>query len=217
MNASRSVCGPIGLPIPARRATLRTMRPAPWRSSRRPSAVRKIGPSQRSPTARSIARGERDGDDLAALTGDGQRPVTAFRAHCLDVGADGLRHPQPVQREQRYQGMLGCRTEPRGDQQRADLVAVQAGGVRLVVQPWPTDMYRRGMIQQFLFDGVAVDPAIVHRRRVTVARARPLASRSRAKHSMSARRTPNRRTSCSRHQAVNWRRSSVYASRVRPV
>jgi hypothetical protein len=34
---------------------------------------------------------------------------------------------------------------------------------------------------------------LVHSRRVTVARARPLASRSRAKHSMSARRASNRR------------------------
>ena len=35
------------LAIPARRATRRTVRPAPFRSSRRPSAARKIGPSAR--------------------------------------------------------------------------------------------------------------------------------------------------------------------------
>jgi hypothetical protein len=40
-------------------ATLRTIRPAPCRSSRRPSPVRKMGPSQRSPVARSIARAVR--------------------------------------------------------------------------------------------------------------------------------------------------------------
>src|SRR5216684_2775985 len=57
---------------------------------------------------------------------------------------------------------------------------------------------------------------MVHSRRVTVARARPLASRSRAKPSMSARRTANRFRERTRHQVVNWRRSSVYASRVRP-
>jgi hypothetical protein len=53
--------------------------------------------------ARSIARavrGERDGDDLAALAGDGQGPVPALRAQVLDVGADGLRYPQPVQGQQ---------------------------------------------------------------------------------------------------------------------
>ena len=57
---------------------------------------------------------------------------------------------------------------------------------------------------------------MVHSRRVTVARARPLASRSRAKPSMSARRTANRLRERARHQLVNWRRSSAYASRVRP-
>jgi hypothetical protein len=47
------------LPIPARRAVLRTIRPAPCRSSRRPSAARNTGPPVRSPTARSIARAVR--------------------------------------------------------------------------------------------------------------------------------------------------------------
>src|SRR5215469_12396259 len=50
-----------------------------------------------------------------------------------------------------------------------------------------------------------------------VARARPRASRSRAKHSMSARRTWNRRRWCCWHQPAYWRRSSSYASRVRPL
>jgi hypothetical protein len=59
MNACRSVWGPTGLAIPARRATLRTILPAPCRSSLRPSAARKIGPSYRLPTARSIARAVR--------------------------------------------------------------------------------------------------------------------------------------------------------------
>jgi len=59
MNACRSVCGPTGLAIPARRATRRTIRPAPCRSRRRPSAARKTGPSMRSPMARSIARAVR--------------------------------------------------------------------------------------------------------------------------------------------------------------
>ena len=43
----------------ARRATLRTIRLAPCRSRRRPSAVTKTGPSVRSLTARSIARAVR--------------------------------------------------------------------------------------------------------------------------------------------------------------
>src|SRR5262249_50978840 len=57
---------------------------------------------------------------------------------------------------------------------------------------------------------------MVHSRRVTVARARPLASRSRAKLSMSARRTENRLRERTRHQVVNWRRSRAEAWRVRP-
>jgi hypothetical protein len=44
---------------PARRATRRTIRLAPCRSSRRPSDARKTGPSTRSPIARSIARAVR--------------------------------------------------------------------------------------------------------------------------------------------------------------
>src|SRR6516162_1847218 len=57
---------------------------------------------------------------------------------------------------------------------------------------------------------------MVDSRLVTVARARPFASRSRAKPSMSARRTANSARDRARHQLVNWRRSSAYASRVRP-
>src|SRR6185312_1466608 len=101
MNASRSVCGPTFLLIPARRATLRTIRPAPCWSSRRPSWVRKMGPSQRSLVARSIARAVRArayGDDVAALAGNRQGPVPALQAQVLDVSAGGLRYPEPVQR-----------------------------------------------------------------------------------------------------------------------
>jgi hypothetical protein len=47
------------LPIPARRATLRTIRPAPCRSSRRPSAARNTGPSVRSAMAKPVARAVR--------------------------------------------------------------------------------------------------------------------------------------------------------------
>src|SRR5271165_5600270 len=56
---------------------------------------------------------------------------------------------------------------------------------------------------------------MVHSRWVTVARALPLASRSRAKDSMSDRRTANKTRDRALHQVVNWRRSRAYASRVR--
>jgi hypothetical protein len=53
------------------------------------------------------------------------------------------------------------------------------------------------------------NPAMVDSRRVTVARARPLASSSLAKPSMSAQRTANKASDRNRHQVVNWRKSSV--------
>jgi hypothetical protein len=99
MNACRNVCGPTFLARPALRATRRTIRAAPCRSSRRPAAVTKIGLSQRSPMARSIARGsrrQRDHRVLASLADDRQRAVAAFGAERLDIGAGGFGDPQPV-------------------------------------------------------------------------------------------------------------------------
>ena len=57
------------------------------------------------------ARGERDGDDLAALAGDDQGAVAALQAQVLDIGARGLRDPQPVEGEQGDQRALGGRPE----------------------------------------------------------------------------------------------------------
>jgi len=70
-------------------------------------------------------RRQRDGDHLAALAGDGQRPVPALQAQVLDIRAGGLRYPQPVQREQRDQRVLERRPEPGRHQKRAELIAVQ--------------------------------------------------------------------------------------------
>ena len=96
----RIVCGPTFLTIPAFRAMRRTIRAAPWRSSRRQSGARKMGPAIRLPTARSIARAvrcQRYCDDLAALAGDHQRPVPALDGQGVDIGANGFGYPQPVQ------------------------------------------------------------------------------------------------------------------------
>ena len=51
-------------------------------------------------------RRERDGDDLAALAGDRERPVPTVQAEVLYVSASGFGDPQPVQREQRDQRVL---------------------------------------------------------------------------------------------------------------
>ena len=48
--------------------------------------------------------------------------------------------------------------EPGGDQERAEFVAVQAGGVGFVVQAGPADVRGRGMVKEFLLDRVAVEP-----------------------------------------------------------
>lgn len=41
---------------------------------------------------------------------------------------------------------------------RSRLVRVQAGGVRLVVQPGSTDVRGRGVLKEFFFDRVPVEP-----------------------------------------------------------
>jgi hypothetical protein len=71
------------------------------------------------------ARGERDRNDFAAFAGDDQGPVPALEAQVLDVGADRLRHPQSVEGEQGDERVLGCWPESGGDEQCAELVAVQ--------------------------------------------------------------------------------------------
>jgi hypothetical protein len=74
----------------------------------------------------------------------------------VDVSASGLGHPQPVQGEQRDQRMLGRWAEPGGHQQRAELVAIERGHVRLIIQPRTPDMGGRRMIEELFFDCVLV-------------------------------------------------------------
>ena len=104
------------------------------------------------------ARGERDGDDLAALAGDDQCPVAALEAQVLDVRPGRLGDSQPVECEQGDQRVLCGRPEPGGDQEGAELVAVQGGGVRLVIQPRPTDVRRRRVLEELFLHGVRVEP-----------------------------------------------------------
>jgi hypothetical protein len=60
--------------------------------------------------------------------------VAALDAERFDAGADGFGDPQPVRGQQRDQGMLHRWAKTGGHQQRAELVTLQAGGVRLVIQ-----------------------------------------------------------------------------------
>lgn len=106
----------------------------------------------------SGTRGERDGTYLAALACDDERPVAAFDAHGLDIGAGGFGNPQPVQRQQGDQRVLRSRAESRGDQQRPQFVSVQPHCVGFVIDARTADMGGGGMVEQFFFDGVTVKP-----------------------------------------------------------
>jgi hypothetical protein len=50
--------------------------------------------------------------------------VPALDTQGLDIGAGSFADPQPVQRQQRDQRMIGRWPKPGGDQQRAELVTV---------------------------------------------------------------------------------------------
>jgi len=66
--------------------------------------------------------------------------------------------PQPVQREQRDQPMFYRRPKTCGDQQSAELVAVQGDGMPLIIHPRPPDMGCWRVLEEFLFNGVLEEP-----------------------------------------------------------
>ena len=103
-------------------------------------------------------RGQWDRHDFAALAGDDQCPVAALDAHGFDAGAGGFGDPQPVQGQQRDQRMLPRWAKSGGHQQRSQFVAVQADRVGFVVDARTADVGGRGMVEEFFFDGVAVEP-----------------------------------------------------------
>ena len=147
MNACLSVWGVTALPMPEWRATLRTIRPVPRRSSRLPSAARNTGPPVRSPMARSIARAVRGASGMVTTLPPLRVTVSVrcprSRPRCSASAPGGFGDPQPVQREQGDQRMLGRRADPGGAQQRAELVAVQRDSVRPVIHPRTADMRGR--------------------------------------------------------------------------
>jgi len=84
--------------------------------------------------------------------------VPALDAQGPDVGADSFGHAQPVEGQQRDERVLGGRPEPGSDQQRAELVAVQPGGVRVIVQARTADMSGWRVLEQVFLDGLPVEP-----------------------------------------------------------
>ncbi len=69
---------------------------------------------------------------LAALPHNLERSVSPLEVEVVDVGAQGLRDAQSVEGQQRRQGVVSRRTKARLDEERAELVAVQAAafGIR---------------------------------------------------------------------------------------
>jgi hypothetical protein len=110
--------------------------------------------------------------------------------------------------------MPAGRPESGGDQQSAEFVAVQAGGVRLIVQPGTADVGGRGVLQELRLDGVLIEPGD---------RAQPAGDRGPGpaagfqvpREALDVRAAGLCRP-CRLHQLANWRRSSSYAWRVRP-
>jgi hypothetical protein len=64
---------------------------------------------------------------------------------------------RPVECEQGDKGVLGWRSEPGGNQEGAELVAVQGGGVRLIIQPRPAHVRGRGVVEELFLHGVLVE------------------------------------------------------------
>ena len=95
---------------------------------------------------------------LPPFPDDHQGPVSPLDTQGLDVGAGRFGDPQPVERQQGDQRMLGGRAKPGSDQQRAKLVTVEPGSVRFVVQAGPPHVGGGRVIEEFFFDGIAVEP-----------------------------------------------------------
>jgi hypothetical protein len=100
---------------------------------------------------------ERDGDDLAALADDELGAVAGFQAQVLDVGTRGLGRSQSVEREQGDERVLGGRAGPGGYQEGAEFVAVQGGGVRLIIEPGTANVRCWRVLEEFFLDGVLDD------------------------------------------------------------
>jgi hypothetical protein len=83
--------------------------------------------------------------------------VASFDGEVFDIGTEGFGDPQPGQCQQRDQGVVTAAGQPGGDQQGADLVAIQTNRPGLVVQLGTPHMRGwRHVDEAFLF-GVPVE------------------------------------------------------------
>ena len=99
----------------------------------------------------------RDEDGLAAFAEHGEGAVAAFEAEVFDVGAECFGDAQAVEREQRDQGVVARVGESGDDEHRAELVAVEAGGVRFVVEAGAADVHGGRVLDEAFLFGVAVE------------------------------------------------------------
>jgi hypothetical protein len=88
-------------------------------------------------------RGEWDGGDLVALAGNNQCSVASLEAQVLDVCPGGLEDRRPLRASREISARSAAGPSPARDEKRADLVAVEGGGVGFVVQPGAGGRARR--------------------------------------------------------------------------
>ena len=113
--------------------------------------------------------------------------------------------------------MLGRVAQAGCDQQRAKLVTVQRGGMRFVVQAGPPDVRGRGMVKQFFFYGVLIEPSD-SAQAARDSRPRPAAGFQVAGEAFDVGAAPGTGAGdAAGTRDAYWRRSSAYASRVRLV
>ena len=147
MNACRSVWGPTRLVIPARRAMRRTIRRGGVAIEPIAVGAAKIGSFTAFTDGEIDGAGgagrQRDRHDLAALAQDRQGAMPAFEPESFDVGAGRFGDPKPIQSQQADERVIAGAGESGSDQHGADLVAVQARGVRLVVETRTPDVHCR--------------------------------------------------------------------------
>ena len=77
---------------------------------------------------------------FAALADDPQDVVTALEPEIVDVSVQRFGHPEPVQGEQRGQGVFAMCADTGPYHERTQLVAIQAQGPGLVVNLRATDV-----------------------------------------------------------------------------
>ena len=83
--------------------------------------------------------------------------MAPLQAQLFDVGAGRFGDPQPIQSQQAHERVIAGAGESGADEQGTDFVAVQARGIRFVVEVRTPNVHRgRDREQSFLF-GVAVE------------------------------------------------------------